>query len=434
MAVAWGGPPVPEVGPHARDAARFSAEPTHPTLVATQAGATEFTDRTSGPCRTVFGYFPYWQSAANIQWDTLTHIACFSIEFRGDGTISTTRGWPWTGVINSANANGVKIVLVATLFDPAQLLTLLQSPTNRQRFITNLRTQMLAGSAKGVNIDFEGSGSNGWPSLLPQFITELRAGLEPSIPGVEITLATPAVNWNGAWPLNTLAQLSDGLMMMGYDYFGSWSTTSGPSGPLTNPTTSTLSVTTSLNNDYAAIVAQRPEKLILGVPYYGNQWRTNGQTPYSTARSYVGSVFYSSAAAGVTTHGRQWDPTSQTPWYRWNAATFPTQDWNQVWFDDAQSLGLKYDTAKARNLAGIGIWALGYDGTRTELWNLLRQEFVTECPCPADFDGSGFADSDDFIAFVAAFSAGLISADFDGSGFVDSDDFIAYAGVFAQGC
>jgi photosystem II stability/assembly factor-like uncharacterized protein len=55
-------------------------------------------------------------------------------------------------------------------------------------------------------------------------------------------------------------------------------------------------------------------------------------------------------------------------------------------------------------------------------------------PCPADFDGSGFVDGDDFDAFVAAFEAGDVSADFDGSGFVDGDDFDAFVQQFETGC
>jgi hypothetical protein len=64
---------------------------------------------------------------------------------------------------------------------------------------------------------------------------------------------------------------------------------------------------------------------------------------------------------------------------------------------------------------------------------------------PADFDGSGFVDSDDFILYADQFALGcdgpgspdpacVKSADFDGSGFVDSDDFILYVQRFSNGC
>ncbi|MDX2017163.1 MAG: S8 family serine peptidase [Planctomycetota bacterium] len=66
-------------------------------------------------------------------------------------------------------------------------------------------------------------------------------------------------------------------------------------------------------------------------------------------------------------------------------------------------------------------------------------------PCPADFDASGFADVDDFVAFVGAFEAGCVeagapdaacprSADVDSSGFIDVDDFVAFVDAFTRGC
>ncbi|HLO42028.1 MAG TPA: DUF4394 domain-containing protein [Phycisphaerales bacterium] len=54
--------------------------------------------------------------------------------------------------------------------------------------------------------------------------------------------------------------------------------------------------------------------------------------------------------------------------------------------------------------------------------------------CAADFDHTGFVDTDDFTAFVGAFEEGDIHADFDGSGFVDTDDFDAFVRAFEEGC
>lgn len=59
---------------------------------------------------------------------------------------------------------------------------------------------------------------------------------------------------------------------------------------------------------------------------------------------------------------------------------------------------------------------------------------VTGTLCPADFDASGFVDTDDFDAFVLAFEAGSPIADFDATGFVDTDDFDAFVQAFESGC
>lgn len=54
--------------------------------------------------------------------------------------------------------------------------------------------------------------------------------------------------------------------------------------------------------------------------------------------------------------------------------------------------------------------------------------------CPADFNGDGFVNGDDFDAFSSAFAAGDATADFDKNGFVTGDDFDAYVAAFEAGC
>lgn len=59
---------------------------------------------------------------------------------------------------------------------------------------------------------------------------------------------------------------------------------------------------------------------------------------------------------------------------------------------------------------------------------------VTLPECGADFDGNGFANGDDFDAFVDQFIAGTDDADFDGNGFVTGDDYDAFVTAFEAGC
>lgn len=55
--------------------------------------------------------------------------------------------------------------------------------------------------------------------------------------------------------------------------------------------------------------------------------------------------------------------------------------------------------------------------------------------CPADLDGDGDTDADDFFAYLDAFASGDQSVcDIDGDGFCDGDDFFGYLDLFAQGC
>ena len=43
-----------------------------------------------------------------------------------------------------------------------------------------------------------------------------------------------------------------------------------------------------------------------------------------------------------------------------------------------QALGAKYDLVNRYDLRGAGIWALGYDGTRPELYQALKDKFITD--------------------------------------------------------
>jgi hypothetical protein len=54
--------------------------------------------------------------------------------------------------------------------------------------------------------------------------------------------------------------------------------------------------------------------------------------------------------------------------------------------------------------------------------------------CAADFDLTGFVDTDDVDAFVQAYELGDISADVDATGFVDTDDLDFFMQAYANGC
>jgi hypothetical protein len=102
---------------------------------------------------------------------------------------------------------------------------------------------------------------------------------------------------------------------------------------------------------------------------------------------------------------------------------------------------------------GINYYSFSWDAKNQRLAiadfaNRVAWIFVPNCP--ADYDSTGFVDSDDFVAFVADFAEGctnagdpgaanpnytcVSNADFDRSGFVDSDDFVAFVASFSNGC
>jgi spore germination protein YaaH len=353
-----------------------------------------------GPCATVFGYLPYWNKTVSQQWSLLTHAACFSVVANADGSINNRISWPWTTQINAAHNAGVKIILVVTQFDPDTSLTLVTTETAKSAFFTNIKALMLAGKADGLNIDFEGSGT--YRSYINQFMADLTTYLHAQIPGCEVTFAGPAVNWSNSWDLLGLASSCDGIFIMGYDFYGSWSSTSGPSSPLTG---GSINITNTVNTQYKAAREAMPEKLILGIPYYGNHWKTATSDPRSTASSYVTSMTFNAAMTASQSYGLLWDSVSQTPWCKYNDGT----DWHQIWFDNVDSLRLKYRLAQTSGLQGVGMWCLGNDSGRSDLWNLLRDEYVTNARMATVV-------AQDFPATMMAGSTATATIDFQNTG------------------
>ncbi len=75
-----------------------------------------------------------------------------------------------------------------------------------------------------------------------------------------------------------------------------------------------------------------------------------------------------------------------------------------------------------------------YDAVATSPCGSVTSIQASVSICDADFDCSGFVDTDDFDSFIHSFEAGDDAADFDHSGFVDTDDFTAFVLAFEGGC
>ena len=105
----------------------------------------------------------------------------------------------------------------------------------------------------------------------------------------------------------------------------------------------------------------------MAVPYYGYDWVISDPSPGTT-----GILSYADIVGTNAFNNLQWDSASGTPWYQYVDGQNKT---HKVYFDNVRSLGLKYDLVNERNLKGIGVWAVGYEGTNSELEQLISQKF-----------------------------------------------------------
>jgi len=317
----------------------------------------------------VYGWHPYWASASaylSYDYSALTHIAYFSYEVdTATGGYTTLRGWNTTPVIDYAHQKGVKVTLTVTNFGAARNTELL-SDTVKQRFLlTTIVQQLKARNGDGVNFDFETVPAAQKANMV-DFCRRAVRIIKKELPAAEISLATPAVDWSSAWDYPSLAGICDYLIVMGYNYYWSGSSTAGPVAPLTGET---QNVMRSIDTYLSAGVP--PEKLLLGVPWYGYDWPVVSNERKAATTGTGTSRIYRAAEALAELHGREFDQATGVPRVSYMAGA----DWRQLWYDDSLSLSMKYGLVKTKGLAGVGIWALSYEDSGTGMWGSIKSSY-----------------------------------------------------------
>ncbi|MFH0879807.1 MAG: glycosyl hydrolase family 18 protein [Lentisphaerota bacterium] len=322
----------------------------------------------------VFGWHPYWEgtSYTNYDFSVLSSVAYFSYEVNpANGAYVDIHSWTTTPLVGLAQTAGVKVVLAVTCFGNADNQTLLNNASAKTNLTAELLRLVKLRNADGVNIDFEGISDSSLRSQVTSFMTNLAARFHSEIPGSQVSIDLPAVDWSSIFDVPALNASLDLLIIMGYDYHWAGGPNAGPVAPLRHSATwGTLCVERSVSNYLSA--GASPGKLILGVPYYGYEWPTESLKLNAATLGSATTRAYPSAVNRAATYGRLWDANSSVPYF----LTGPTGSYTQCWYDDTESLGEKYDFVTQRGIGGIGIWALGYDDEQTALWQLLADKFT----------------------------------------------------------
>ena len=356
--------------------------------------------------REVFGFLPYWEltdSSTTLDWEKLSTIAYFGVGAAANGDIerknldgTTTVGWSgWTSsrltsVIDAAHAHGTRVVLTVQSFawTPSGVIrqkALLASAANRLNLARQIASAVRDRGADGVNLDFEPIAAT-FGDEFTALVRTIRAELDKVASGYQLTFDT--TGWIGNYPIEdaTAPGGADAIVIMGYDYKTGSSARAGSVAPVGG-------LSYDVRDTLAAYLSRVPaSKLILGVPYYGRAWSTD--SPALNARNISGSRYgasttvpYGTAQGYGAQHGRKYDPLEGVAWtaYRRQNCTKTygcVTPWRQLYYDDAQALGAKYDLINLYDLRGAAIWALGYDGTRTELYQVLADKFITDAIPP----------------------------------------------------
>jgi hypothetical protein len=343
-----------------------------------------------------FGY-PSWN------FNVLSTVAYFSISVRYDGVIGGA-GWSvfdssvMTGLVNTAHAHGVKVVVTLTGPGAADLCDALYNGlTTAQQIVA----QVVAKNLDGVNIDYEGQlamchPTN--PSLVPQtnqalltkFAQNLRTTLDNTRPGYYLSIDTysgSGAGNDGFFNIPDLNKYVDSFFVMAYDMdyanlpFPPLNCSSFCMNPVSPLTTYNYNDTISMSQ-YSAVVGAG--KVILGQPYYGRVACVASPVAHAAPIGSPGAASYLDAAAAISSpdikpgtyviHRDANDPSGLDRWDTWYDNSLNC--WREMYWGDVTQLDTRYTFVNQTGLRGVGFWTLNYGGGAAELWNALEVNFV----------------------------------------------------------
>lgn len=314
----------------------------------------------SSPNVTVYGYHAYWSGDPNnVDLTPLTHLAVFNVDLQADGSLTDTQRWTSVAeeLVPRAHAQNVKVHLCMTSFDDAVINSVLPSAERRAIAIAELADLVHTYNADGVNVDIEGLDASQRENFV-SFIEELK----PQVG--EVVIATPAVDWSNAFDYQTLADLSDGLFIMGYGYHWKGGDP-GPVDPLYGGGIWGIHSLAWTVNDYQNAGAPN-DKIILGLPLYGREWPTENSNVPGTASGNGVAVTMAEAVDRAQTEMPLYDSTTFTPYFLSENA--------QLWYGDVYSVQQRIQWVLAEEIQGFGFWALGYEAGVPGFWEMVINE------------------------------------------------------------
>ena len=356
--------------------------------------------------------YPDWN------FSLLSTVAFFGLSVAWNGTFINDTGWSvWNSsqlsqLTGLAHSHGTRVVLTIimqnTPGDSDHGAAMCGALINAQTTADLTAGQVQSKGVDGVNIDYEGGHqtcSNGQTNeaMLTILAQKLRA--EPALAGKYLsidTYASSAADPGGFFDIAGLNQYVDSFFVMEYALeYSNWSAVcSAFCVSPTSPIDGYRYNDRQTNAQYSNLVGSG--KVIMGVPYYGDKACVSAPNPNGVSIGYYATsdYLYNKALAaqpGVSSLSSHRDQISGNQ-ERWESYYFSDYAcWRELYWDDATSLGVKYDLVNQQNLRGAGIWNLNQGGGQSaspELWNALATHFtlipgvapvVSACP------GDGFA-------------------------------------------
>lgn len=338
----------------------------------------------------VYGFLPYWNiSSFTLQPET-THLSYFSLGIGADGSILTkVDGQVETGyqklgsddlltLFREQKQQGGRVDLTFTQFNNDDIVSFLTSARAHQQFLTSVDSLLDAYPIDGINIDIEYSGKVD-DNLRKSFVTFMRTTKthleqKKSRPQLSVDMYVSAASKYLIWDVPEMQKYTDYIVIMAYDFHRKSSPAAGPVAPLFGGKKLWDSDIVHFVKDFVAVVPS--SKLLLGIPFYGYEWKTISSESQSATFPESGSTATLKRVEQLLSQKQLgdvqefWNEDALSPYlsYQKDGST------HIIYFENSRSISYKLDLVNQLDLAGVAIWSLGYEGNSRDLWDVIQRK------------------------------------------------------------
>jgi len=340
--------------------------------------------------RVVYGFLPYWNiNTVKIQPE-LTHLSYFGLNVQEDGTIATEdadgnthpgyRNLDSDRLLELANQvydedSQFEITLVQ--FDADNIVKIANDTKAHENLLQSIDAILLSNPVSGINIDIEYGGTitrelrDNFASLIEKIDQHLDKKYDQVT--LSIDMYASASNNEQIWDVPRIANAVDYVVVMAYDFHRRGSSQAGPVAPLFGGKEKWDTDIHQHLREYLRYVPR--EKLLLGIPFYGYGWQTDSHSPQANAfpdtgftatYTFVQDLINNPEAHQVLTG---WDDQALCPYLSYEE----DEEIFMIYYEDVTSISYKLEYVKQLDLAGIAIWALGYEGEQRDLWEPISK-------------------------------------------------------------
>ncbi|MFO7792531.1 MAG: N-acetylmuramoyl-L-alanine amidase [Candidatus Saliniplasma sp.] len=317
----------------------------------------------------IYGFWPHWTDPTEYEpnWEELTHVSVFSITAQSDGSLYEGNMDHYDDVKNASEGTDTDVTLTITQFDQDIQDEILAY--HKQDLVDNVVSVLDDYDADGVNIDIEFvretnsiTGESN-VDLMEELLLTLYQDVKAENENYHISFCT-AGSVEEVYRNSQLSEYTDHVFLMGYDYHWSGAQNTGPVSPYDSEQYFDVTDSMDILRDYYL-----DKQLVMGLPFYGYEWPAESNEPGAATEGDGESVFMTEAVDNADVYGRNWHEDSSVPWYAYEE----NGQWYQGWYDDEESLEMKWRYVKNQSLGGTGFWALGYE--TEEVWDTIKNVF-----------------------------------------------------------